>query len=275
MFREIVLSCCVLGVLPVVAAAADPGAASGSLTAAQIVEKNVAARGGLSGWRAVKSLSWAGKMEAGGNNRPTLAMPSPDTKTAMPAPRPQEQLKLPFVLEMQRPRKTRLEIQFAGATAQQVYDGTRGWKVRPFLGRHEVESYTTEELKLAASQADLDGPLIDYAAKGTSIALAGRETVDGVDAYKLSLTLKDKRVQNVWIDAKTFLEIKMEGEPRRLDGKYHPVWVYLRDYKKVDGLVMPTVYETSVQGVKSTEKINVEKILVNPRLADARFAQPE
>ena len=275
MFRVTVLSCCVLGLLPVVATAADPGASSGSLTAAQIVERNVAARGGLSGWRAVKSLSWTGKMEAGGNNRPTLAVPSPDKKAAMPAPRPQDQVELPFVLEMQRPRKSRLEIQFAGATAQQVYDGTQGWKVRPFLGRHQVESYTPEELKAAASQADLDGPLIDYAAKGTSIALAGRETVDGVDAYKLSLTLKDKRVQNVWIDAKTFLEIKMEGEPRRLDGKYHPVWVYLRDYKKVDGLVMPTVFETSVQGVKSTEKINVEKILVNPRLADASFAKPE
>lgn len=275
MFRVTVLSCCVLGLLPVVATAADPGASSGSLTAAQIVERNVAARGGLSGWRAVKSLSWTGKMEAGGNNRPTLAVPSPDKKAAMPAPRPQDQVELPFVLEMQRPRKSRLEIQFAGATAQQVYDGTQGWKVRPFLGRHQVESYTPEELKAAASQADLDGPLIDYAAKGTSIALAGRETVDGVDAYKLSLTLKDKRVQNVWIDAKTFLEIRMEGEPRRLDGKYHPVWVYLRDYKKVDGLVMPTVFETSVQGVKSTEKINVEKILVNPRLADASFAKPE
>jgi hypothetical protein len=275
MLRVTVLSCCVLGLLPVVATAADPGASSGSLTAAQIVERNVAARGGLSGWRAVKSLSWTGKMEAGGNNRPTLAMPSTDKKAAMPAPRPQDQVELPFVLEMQRPRKSRLEIQFAGATAQQVYDGTQGWKVRPFLGRHQVESYTPEELKAAASQADLDGPLIDYAAKGTSIALAGRETVDGVDAYKLSLTLKDKRVQNVWIDAKTFLEIRMEGEPRRLDGKYHPVWVYLRDYKKVDGLVMPTVFETSVQGVKSTEKINVEKILVNPRLADASFAKPE
>jgi hypothetical protein len=275
MLRVTVLSCCVLALLPLVAAAADPGASSGPLTAAQIVDRNVAARGGLSGWRAVKSLSWAGKMEAGGNNRPTLAMPSPDAKAALPAPRPQDQVELPFVLEMQRPRKSRLEIQFAGTTAEQVYDGTQGWKVRPFLGRRQVESYTAEELKSAASQADLDGPLIDYAAKGTSIALAGRETVDGVDAYKLSLTLKDKRVQNVWIDSRTFLEIKMEGEPRRLDGKAHPVWVYLRDYKKVDGLVMPTVYETSVQGVKSTEKINVEKILVNPRLADVRFAKPE
>jgi outer membrane lipoprotein-sorting protein len=275
MFRATVLSCCIVGLLPVVAAAAETGAPSGGLTAAQIVERNVAARGGLSGWRAVKTLSWSGKMEAGGNNRPTLAMPSADAKTALPAPRPQEQAELPFVLEMQRPRKSRLEIQFAGATAEQVYDGTQGWKVRPFLGRHQVESYTPEELKSAASQADLDGPLVDYAAKGTSVALAGRETVDGVDAYKLALTLKDKRVQNVWVDAKTFLEIKVEGEPRRLDGKYHPVWVYLRDYKKVDGLLMPTVYETSVQGVKTTEKINIEKIQVNPKLADAQFAKPQ
>ena len=36
MLRVTVLSCCVLGLLPVVATAADPGASSGSLTAAQI-----------------------------------------------------------------------------------------------------------------------------------------------------------------------------------------------------------------------------------------------
>src|ERR1700748_2586625 len=117
MFRATVLSCCVLGLLPLVAAAAETGAPSGGLTAAQIVDRNVAARGGLSGWRAVKSLSWTGKMEAGGNNKATPAMPSTDKKAALPAPRPQDQVELPFVLEMQRPRKSRLEIQFAGATA--------------------------------------------------------------------------------------------------------------------------------------------------------------
>ena len=275
MYRSTVLTCCFLVLLPAIAPAADSSGPGANLSAAQIVEKNIAARGGLSGWRAVKALTWSGKMDVGGNNRQTLAMPGTGSKAALPPPRPAEQVQLPFVLELERPRRSRLEIQFAGQTAVQVYDGTHGWKLRPFLNRHEVENYSPEELKAAAMQADLDGPLVDYAAKGTTIGLDGMEKVEGHDAYKLALTLKDKQVEHVWIDAKTFLEAKIDGTPRRLDGKYHPVWVYLRDYKTVSGLVMPTVYETTVEGVKATEKINIDTIVVNPKLADSRFAKLE
>ena len=45
--------------------AADSKPASAQLSAAQIVEKHVAARGGLQAWRAVQAMSWSGKMEAG------------------------------------------------------------------------------------------------------------------------------------------------------------------------------------------------------------------
>ena len=41
------------------------------LTAEQVIEKNVAARGGLQAWRAVQSLSMSGKMDAGGNESKT------------------------------------------------------------------------------------------------------------------------------------------------------------------------------------------------------------
>ena len=34
----------------------------------------------------------------------------------------------------------------------QVYDGTQGWKLRPFLNRHEVETMTAEELKHTAQR---------------------------------------------------------------------------------------------------------------------------
>ena len=43
--------------------------------------------------------------------------------------------KLPFVFTMQRPNKSRLELRFEDQTAVQTFDGTQGWKYRPFLGR--------------------------------------------------------------------------------------------------------------------------------------------
>jgi hypothetical protein len=36
---------------------------------------------------------------------------------------------------------------------------------------------------------------------------------------------------------------------------------------------MPYVMETKVQGVKQTEKIEIEKVSVNPQVEDSRFAK--
>jgi len=262
-----------LVITTVILGAASPAlAANGSLTAAQIVDKNIAARGGLQKWRAVQSLSMSGKLDAGGNNQPALKIPG------MPAPppsnEPRAQAQLPFVLEIKRPNKTRLEIEFEGEKALQIYDGRHGWKLRPFLNRHQVENFTPEELKAAAEQVDLDGALIDYAASGTKISLEGMEKVEGKDAYKLKLNLKDGRVVREWLDAQSFLEVKIEGAPRKLDGKPRSVAIYLRDYRTVDGLQIPYLIETAVQGVARTEKIQVEKVVVNPRLDEARFVKP-
>lgn len=250
-------------------------AAPAKLTVAEIVDKNIAARGGLEKWRAVQTLSWSGKLDAGGGNEPALNMKIPGRPPAPPpSDKPVAQAQLPFVLEMKRGRKSRLEVVFNGETAVQVYDGTHGWKLRPFLNRHEVEPFTPAELEIAASQSDLDGQLVDYAAKGTKVELEGVEQVEGRDTYKLRLTLRNQRVLHDWIDAQTFLDVKIDGTPRKLDGKPHEVSIFMRDYRSVNGLQIPHVLETVVKGVKRTEKIEIERVVVNPRLDESRFTKP-
>lgn len=104
-------------------------------------------------------------------------------------------------VELKRPRKMRLELQFNGQTAIQVFDGANGWKLRPFLNRREVEPYTQDEIRIASAQSELDGLLVDYAAKGTTIDLDRIEKVEDRDTYKLKLTLKSGQVTHVWVDA--------------------------------------------------------------------------
>ena len=188
-------------------------------------------------------------------------------------------------MELERPRKMRVELEFKGQKAIQVFDGAHGWKLRPFLNRRVVEPYTAEEMKSASMQADLDGPLVDYAAKGTKIELEGVEKVEDRDTYKLKLTMNNGQSIHVWIDARSFLETKVEGQPRRLDGQYHPVEVYYRDYRPVNGLQIPYVLETRVlplaqksPGNRNTpvppEKIVIEKVVVNPKFDEAMFSKP-
>ncbi len=270
------------------AAGGDKSATSPTLSAQQIVERNVAARGGLQTWRAVQAMSLAGKLGAGGNRRAPLPMPNPDRKARSLAapPRPADEAQLPFVMELKRPHKMRFELQFEGKTALQVFDGANGWKLRPFLNRLEVEPFTAEELKIASMQADLDGPLVDYAAKGTQVELDGAEKVEDRDTYKLKLTMKNGRALHVWIDAQTFLEAKIEGQPRRLDGTEHPVEIYFRDYRPVNGLEIPYMLETKVLPVTRTargfqdpavpvETITILTVVVNPKLDDALFSKPD
>jgi outer membrane lipoprotein-sorting protein len=236
------------------AAIGSAGAAPANMSAEQIIERNIAARGGLAAWHDAKTLVVAGEIDAGG--KPNHA--------------------LPYILKEKRPHMSRLEIVFKDQTSTQVFDGVQGWKVRPFLNRNEVEAYTPAETKAAtAAEQDLDGPLMDRAAKGTQVVLAGTDVIEGHPAYKLLLTLKSGAKRNLWIDAKSFLELKMDGEPRKLDGKMHNVALYFRDYKTEHGLNVPHTQETTVEGYKQTYKITITRVGVNEAIDDALFQKPQ
>ena len=278
--------------LPAALLAADGKTARGGLTAAQIVEKHVAARGGMQAWRAVQTMSWAGKMDAGvgdssarsamwvksrgdaNGKMKRAALAAADAGQAQDQPHSEQQAQLPFALEMKRPGKSRLEIEFAGKTAVQVYDGVHGWKVRPFLNRNDVEPFTAAEAKSQAGKWDMDGPLLDYSAKGTKVEYEAVEPVDGHDAYRLKLTMKSGSVTHMWIDTQSFLDVKVEGVPRWMDGRMHTVWVTQRDFRWVQGVKVPFALETSVDGYRDTHKMVLDKVAVNPQLSDARFGKP-
>jgi hypothetical protein len=248
-FACLSLIACASGMLTI---ARPQAIAQAGLTVDQIIENNIAARGGLEAWRKIQTMTMTGKLDAGS----------------------EKNVQLPFVMKLMKPRLSRLEIEFAGGAAVQVYDGTNGWKVRPFLGRNEVEPYTPAELETAADQQDLDGPFIDHEAKGVKVELARIESVEGHDAYKLKLTMKNGDVRHMWVDAQSFLEVKMEGTPRKIDRKIHQVAVYYRDYRRTSGVMIPFVFETVLENVRRSHKITIEKVVINPPLEENAFVKP-
>jgi outer membrane lipoprotein-sorting protein len=246
--RTFVFLALVLCLVFSIAAVAET-AASAQPTADEIAARNVAARGGLASWRAVRTMTMAGRTDAG------------------------KGVELPFRLELKRPHKMRLELEFQGQTAVQVYDGVSGWKLRPFLQKNKAEPFSPEELQAASTQADLDGLLFDYAAKGYKLELLGREPVEGREAYKLKLTGKGQAVRHIWVDSGTLLEVKTDAV-RRVRGTERRIESYYRDYKPVNGLLIPHVLETAVQGSQKKHKLTIETVVVNPPLDDSRFAKP-
>jgi hypothetical protein len=98
--------------------------------------------------------------------------------------------------------------------------------------------------------------------------------VEGRDAFRLKVTSAAGQVRRVWVDSQTYLDVKVDGT-RKLDGKPRAVWTMLRDYRTVDGVKVPFLMETFVDGVAGSEKIRVEKVTVNPKLEATHFARPE
>lgn len=270
-----------------------------TLSASQIVERNVAARGGLQAWHAVQSLTVSGQLDLGkpqvesakaiefaqrggpsvrksladaGLRRRGAALDAADPADANA--KPAADIKLPFALEMKRPHKTRLELEFNKQTSVQIFDGKSGWKVRPYIGRREVEAFSPAELKAANAQPDLDGMLIDHAAKGTAVTLERSEVVDGRETYRLRLTLKNGEQRHVWVDAQTFLETKVDAPPRKVDGVMRSVSTYYRNYKSVNGLMVPFVVGTRVDGGGNSGVMLIDRVQVNPAIDDSRFGKP-
>src|SRR5258706_12676563 len=149
--------------------AADGGKkSSAALTATQIAEKNVAARGGLEKWLTLQTIAFNGKLDAG-TGSPTaraakIAREGKAGARARSAGNPQDadksdaskQVQLPFTLEMKRPHMSRVEVEFAGKTSLQVYDGKSGWLVRPYLNRDTVEPFTAEQAKAQEREQIID-----------------------------------------------------------------------------------------------------------------------
>ena len=240
------------GFLSTLAFAGEAVTESG-LTAAQIVEKNVAARGGLEAWRKIQTMVWVGHVET--------------ANAAMSG--------MPFVLELKRPDKTRFEIRAQNQVSARIFDGSHGWKLHPTgNGRPGVQPYTSEELKLARDGQVIDGPLIDYEAKGNAVALDGVDEVEGRKAYRLNVKIPSGVGHHVWVDAETFLDIKSDRVSHNAFGQSGTVVMYYRNYRTIEGIQIPSMIETGGDTTKATDKMVIDKIALNPPLEDRTFAKP-
>jgi len=220
-----------------------------SQTADEIISKYIKTVGGLEKIEAVKSIRRTGKVIAGGG------------------------FEIPIVEENKRPNLVRQDITIQGLVGTSAYDGKTGWKIQPWQGKKDAETMGEGELKAIIEDADFDGPLVNYKAKGNKVEYVGMDEVEGTDTYKLKVTLANGETRYFYMDTDYFVPIKIETK-RIVRGNEVEFEAVLGDYKEVAGWYMPYSIEVGAKGSQFKQKIAYDKIEANVSVDDKRFAMP-
>ena len=122
-----------------------------ALTLDQIVQKHTDAMGGADKLKAIQTVTITGTASLMGG-----------------------QMGAPVTIKMKRPAFLRMDMHIQERTFVQCFDGSHGWIVNSFSGSSAPQRMSEEDTRSARDNADfVEGSLVDYEAKGTSVELVG------------------------------------------------------------------------------------------------------
>jgi outer membrane lipoprotein-sorting protein len=232
----------------------------------EVLESHYEALGGKAAWQAIESVRFEGTMSMGPG------------------------MEAPFTMTMKRPNNIRLEFTFQGMTGIQASDGETSWMVMPFMGKTDAEEMPADMAKQLEEQADIEGPLFDWADKGHEVELLGREEMEGTEVYKLKLTRDSGDVRYHYLDSEYFVTVKQEGKTK-VQGQEMEIETAISDYKELclatsalvdddtpcdgDALMLAYSIESKAKGAPTGQAITISGVVINPDDIEADyFAMP-
>jgi hypothetical protein len=218
-------------------------------TADELIAKNIQAKGGIDKIKAIKTVRQIGKFDLGGGFRARSLQ------------------------ENQRPNLVRETFSIQGMTAVQAYDGSAGWQIQPFQGHKDPELMGEDDLRDMQLDSDFDSPLVHYKEKGNTVEYLGHDVIDGDDALRIKVTLKNGDIVYYYLDPDTFLEIRKEIQ-QFIRGSIRERVVDYGSYKPVNGVMYPFSVGIGSKSNPGAQTLTVEKIEVNVTIDPADFALP-
>jgi hypothetical protein len=220
-------------------------------TVDELVTKNIEAKGGAAALHDLQTVRLTGKLLV-----------------------QEGQIQFAYMQVKKRPDQVRTEASLQGMTQIEAYDGKEGWRVSPFsFGRRDPERMSADDVKELVEDAEMDGPLVDWQAKGNTVQYLGTEDVDGTPAHKLKVVRKNGDVSFVYLDPDHFLEIRVLTQRTRR-GAYEEVETDLGDYEKAGGVFVPTSVEFGRKGAPDKQRIIIDKVEANVPVDDTIFHFP-
>jgi outer membrane lipoprotein-sorting protein len=211
-------------------------------TVDEIVSKHIEAIGGADNWKKVNSLVMEAGISTGG-------------------------MDIPVTISRVNNKAMRQEFTVMSMTGYTIITNEGGWSFNPMQGQSKAEAMSADEIKAAQDGLDLQGDLLDYASKGHTVTLLGKEDIDGTSCYKLKLTRKSGRETVYCIDSKTYYCIQ-EQSAVSMNGQEIQQVMKLSNFTKLpEGITMPMTMENGMVPAP----ININKVTVNPTLSESLF----
>lgn len=213
-------------------------------TVDEIVDKHVAALGGIDKINNVKTIA----------SEQSLSVQGMD---------------IPVKTVVVRNKALRSESTVMGNSMVSVVDGTTGWMIRPAMmgGTGDPEDMPADQLKQQVGQLDPFGVLVNYKDKGYKVDLVGKEQVDKKDVYHLKVTDKDGASFDEYLDANTYLVSKVK---RSMNGQMGEV--SMSDYQDVQGIKIPKTVE--IAGGMGMMTMTTDKVTINGPVDESIFKKP-
>jgi len=219
-------------------------------TADELVNKNIAAKGGMDKIKAIRTVRITSTVVLPGGFKGTAGQ------------------------ENQRPNLVRETFTVQGMTQVQAYDGTVGWQIQPFSGKKDPEFLGEDDLRDLILDSDIDGPLVDYQAKGNKVEYLGHDSVDGDDALRLKVTFNSGDIVYYYLDPDTFLEIRKETQ-EFIRGSVRENASEMGAYKPVGGVMYPFSLASGPKNDPAQwQTYTVDRMEVNIPLDNSEFAVP-
>lgn len=223
--------------------------AGAQMTAEEVVDRYLEARGGAETWRKVEAFALEGVFSAVSKRSD-------------------------FSMIRQQGDLFRLDYRHADMPAIRARDAEGPWMLNAWLqpeaGRVDEDPYKRQ----LERESLFPLILLDYAKKGIEVELMGAGELEGFETINLKITLPDGHEETWYLDAETYREFAIDAQVYDYTQLREPMnqRTYFDDFREVDGLIFP--FQIEWEFWARLETMTIEKITLNPRIDEARFSPP-
>jgi hypothetical protein len=223
-------------------------------TADEIIEKSIAAQGGRAAFQKIKTRTMSGTI--------TLGTPAGD---------------IPGTIEIQNaaPNKTRtlikVDLTSLGAGPMQIdqrFDGATGYVLDSMQGDRPISGNQLDNMK----NGGFPHPFLVYKANGASASVAGKEKMDGRDAFVVVFEPTAGSPVRTFIDAETYMPLATRIKTTLPQVGEVEQTSHTSDYRDVDGVKLP--FKIEVSSAIQSFTIVVSKVEHNTAIDEKMFVKP-